>query len=238
MLIGYVAEGYWTSGYAVEKDLSAIPTWYAAPTSTVQPSYPYVQYSDDQDISAFFSSYNTIAQEYLSSINALQLPIFSVQSGAALDWVALNLYGFSRPVLTIGTATITGGTYNSNVYNSLSYDNPKISGEAVLYPTTDDIFTRCLIWNTYTGDGKQFTIPWLKKRVMRFLNGLNNTAYQIDDTSPVSISFSGARSVTIHIQSSYTTRSALFLNNAQALGAVVAAQAVQLPFQFNFNVTY
>jgi len=45
--------------------------------TSVIPSYPYKQYEDDDDIQSFFASYNNIAQEYINTINSLNLPIYT-----------------------------------------------------------------------------------------------------------------------------------------------------------------
>src|SRR5215472_11594549 len=39
------------------------------------------------------------------------------------------------------------------------------------------------------GDGRYFNIPWLKRRVKRFLIGVNGSSPHIDNTDDISISF-------------------------------------------------
>jgi hypothetical protein len=46
---------------------------------------------------------------------------------------------------------------------------------------TDEVYKRVVTWAFYKGDGKVFNIRWLKRRVMRFLEGTNdiNQTYQV-----------------------------------------------------------
>jgi hypothetical protein len=43
--------------------------------------------------------------------------------------------------------------------------------------TDDDTYKRIITWHAYKGDGKQITITWMKRRVARFLYGVNGTDY-------------------------------------------------------------
>ena len=67
--------------------------------SKILPSYLYTQYNGDPDLEAFFTAYNELSQSNLDKINTLNLPIYTTKSGVLLEWVALGLYGFTRPVL-------------------------------------------------------------------------------------------------------------------------------------------
>ena len=235
---GYVADGYWADGYALEFQIAPPPAWLTAPPQTPLPAYLYLQYNSDNDLPGFINAYNAISQQYLTQTNTFNLPVYTSQSGPALDWVGTNLYGLARPILTIGSATLVGGAYNENIYDSISYNTPTIVGGAALAPVSDDIYQRCLTWNLYQGDGRQFTINWLKRRCMRFLNGVNGISYPIDSTYLVSVQFSVGNIVTIAITHTFATASPSNLLAAQALQAVIYQQAVQLPFQYNFTVTY
>jgi len=43
----------------------------------------------------------------------------------------------------------------------------------IFYELPDDIFKRILTWNLYKGDGNRFSMRWLKRRIARFLFGVN-----------------------------------------------------------------
>jgi len=149
-----------------------------------------------------------------------------------MDWVAFGLYGFNRPVLTFGAASLSEGVYNSNIYDLLPYDQAIISGGSTIAIATDDIFKRCLTWNLYKGDGFQFNVFWLKNRVIRFLSGFNGVAPRIDNTYNVSVTYESSNSIVITVNSFYAP------NIVQILQAAITSGAVQLPFQYNFSVVY
>ena len=105
-------------------------------------------------------------------------------------------------------------------------------GSINFFPTTDDIYKRMLTWHFYKGDGKTFSVRWLKRRVMRFLLGMDGVDQGTDDTSPVSVSFGSDNNVTIivHVADPITTY------NATILQAAIESTTLALPFQYNFNV--
>ena len=51
----------------------------SGPTTQTQllPSYIYQEYSDDDDLQAFAASYNSLAQQYINTLNSLNLPIYT-----------------------------------------------------------------------------------------------------------------------------------------------------------------
>ncbi len=196
----------------------------------VIPAYPFVQYNDDGNIVAFFDAYNTIAQSYLDSFNALLLPCWtsSMISSYLLDWVALGVYGQTRPSIILDSAKAKIGVYNTVDYNSIPYAKLKsISGIQSAMP--DDIFKRLLTWNFYKGDGFQFSIPWLKRRVSRFVHGENGTDPHMASTFDVTI----------------TVSDGIFLIGVPDYGDGVADFLVscieqgyaKLPFMYSFSAT-
>jgi hypothetical protein len=140
------------------------------------PAYVYQQYADDDNIQAIFMAYNAMAQSYLGWFNATPLAIYANSSitGPLLDWVLTNLYGIPRPVLATFTEQISGAL-STQPMNTLAVNvqNVAISGTATL--ATDDIYKRVATWWLYKGDGKQMSIPWVKRRVARFLYGVDGT---------------------------------------------------------------
>jgi len=138
------------------------------------PSYVYSQYADDDDIQAFVAAFNTMAQVYINTMVLLGLPLYPQFTGPLLDWVCNGIYGYARPILPSGNTQILG-PYNTIRYSGGKYSLPygmfKRTGPSVYYATSDDVYIRCVNWHFFKGDGKQFTIPWLKRRVARFLWG-------------------------------------------------------------------
>ena len=222
------------------------------------PSYLYQQYQDDDDLQAFVASYNQIAQEYLDWLNDTPLPIYTDASisGPLLDWVAQGLYGIVRPSLSSGRNRNVG-PYNTWTFNSIPFDGDKVVGAQNVTVTTDDIFKRIITWNFWKGDGRVFNIAFLKRRIMRFINGANGAAPNVDQTYQVSITFGVANQVNITLvnkvgklgksmvydtwtfnsrvfnQAAVTTQALTPLPNAAILQEALQSGALQLPFQFS-----
>lgn len=228
--------------------------------TAIVPSYPYIQYSDDDSIQAFVAAYNQFAQAYLDYINDLELPIYTRDQiyGALLDWVAEGLYGLIRPLLP-ATYIRAAGPYNTLQFNQGAFNSYRRSGPANYFATSDDVFKRIITWNFYKGDGTQFNVRWLKRRVQRFLSGDNGTDPPVNQTYQISVSFSGVdwtirivngiRTVTggamfnrfrfnsmpyNQIESTFVQLAPVALG--ATLQAAINAGVLQLPFQFNFTV--
>jgi hypothetical protein len=199
--------------------------------TNIIPSYLYQEYYDDEDLQAFILAYNTLAQEYLDWFNNLDLPIYTKQTGATLDWVALGLYGLIRPTLPLGDYK-RYGSYDTVPYDTLAYDAEKIVPPPSYYLTTDDIFKRIITWNFYKGDGYHFNITWLKRRIQRFLQGTNGFLPILTDTYQISVTFGSGNTVNIDIATGGLTQFAAIMESA------INAGALELPFQYNYNVTY
>jgi hypothetical protein len=165
-------------------------------TATI-PSYLYTEYNDDQDLQAFISAYNTIAQAYVAWFADTNLGDYTSLSGGLLDWVAQGLYGFTRPLLGQGRNRNLG-PLNTYLFNALPMNALKRIGPQNVVAVSDDVFQRTITWTFYKGDGFVVNIKWLKRRIMRFLTGLNGTAPNIDNTYPISISIAG-NTITIRI---------------------------------------
>lgn len=227
------------------------------------PSYAYTQYADDDDIQGFFAAFNTLAQQYVNTFNALNLPVYTgdLIVGALLDWVALGLYGLARPLLPYGVGKNLG-PYNTSAFNSLYFNESKLLGPTTYYATTDDIFKRILTWHLYKGDGKVFNIRWLKRRIMRFLLGVNGTSPDIGNTYQVSVTFGPSGQVNIRIINALRVVAGGAIYNAFAFNtqafdglqttveqfipfaaaptfqAAVQAGVLELPFQFTWIVVF
>lgn len=190
------------------------------------PSYPYSQYADDVNVSAFFTAYNELSQENLVTINAATLPIYMNQSGALLDWCALGIYGIPRNNLPAGAPLIIG-QYDTFELNSIDLNQYLIDSSPSTFAVTDAIYQSIIQWNTFKGDGKLFTRRWLKRRVQRFLSG---TLYP-DQTYQVSVTFVSTNSVIVKVSSGSAP-----LTNVGLLNSAIAAGACQVPFQYSIEV--
>lgn len=197
-------------------------------TQNIIPSYLYVQYNDDNDLQAMVAAYNAYTQAYLDYLNNLNLPIYTTDpvSGLLLDWVGTNLYGYPRPALPqYGRGPI--GPLNTWTPNEIVL-NGWIPGEGTSYnATTDDIYRRCLTWHFYKGDGKQMSIRWLKRRIERFLNGINGTDTDVAATYDVSVTFPSPQHCTITLPTSSTSK---------IFQAAIQGGLLETPFQIEFTV--
>ncbi|HBQ8793955.1 TPA: hypothetical protein L9B16_004671, partial [Klebsiella quasipneumoniae] len=156
-------------------------------------SYLYTQYNDDDDLQAFVSAYNSMAQEIYSWMVNANLPIFvgGYNSGDQLKWLARGIYGVKPPVLVSGKQTIYG-SYNAVMFNQLPFNGRQVVDQSEQVVVSDDLFKRIMTWNFYKGDGFHFTIPWLKRRIMRFLTGADGVDVINDQRWSVSVLFSGS----------------------------------------------
>lgn len=229
----------------------------------ILPSYLYKEYDDDDDLQALVAAQNILAQEYLDWFNSANLPIYtgenSLVSGPLLDFIATNLYGLTRPVLPFGHQTVRG-VLNSFTLNSIPLNTLRVVQPSDVFATTDDVYRRCLTWLFYKGDGKQFTIRWLKRRVQRFLAQANGVGLGTSETYRVSVTFGTDFEVNINILSfrvrfggpgplnsyplntvplnvgSFTIEPLPPLDMAKIFKAAVQAGVLELPFQFTWIV--
>ena len=199
-------------------------------TPTIIPSYPYIQFADDVNISAWFDAYNTYAQQYLDWFNKTPLAIYTNDniSGNLLDWVANGVYGVYRVPISTSRERIFGplNTYTPN-YRELNSGGTITNTSA--QTMTDDIFKRLITWDFYKGDGMQFTIPWIKKRVARFLYGIGG----FSNTDNISVQFTDVRTVSIGVVAS---SSELIL--VQQLYNLLQSQIPNFPYGYDVTMTW
>lgn len=210
------------------------------------PAYLYEEYWDDEDCQAFIDAYNMELQAYLDWFNTINIPVYtgSPISGALLDWVGEGLYGIARPSLAF-TQSHTIGPFNTYLLNAntstaallakvggaVPFNSKKDKSASTLYVVTDDLFKRILTWSYYKGDGKVFSIDWLKRRVMRFLAGINGTSGNVDQTYQISVTFSASHAVTIKLRNGTAP-----LTNAEIFKAAVLSGVLPLPFQYTYDI--
>lgn len=196
-------------------------------------AYLYQTYVNDVNLQALFKSYNDYTQAYVDLLNNLQLPIYTKLSGALLDWVAEGLYGIKRPYLVSGMVNLKG-PFNTEMLNDIVFNGQQVEGSFQYYLTNDDLFKRIITWNFYKGDGFQFTLNWLKKRIIRFISGSNGTDARTDNTRQVSLTWDSIvkRKLNIVIHPG-----PIPLIYTQELSEAISQNVVNLPFIFQYNIS-
>lgn len=195
------------------------------------PSYAYRQYSSDENVQAFFSTLNSLQQSILDWFRDTPLAVYTNSniSGPLLDWTATGIYGIARPILsTVNTSS--SGPLGTNVLGLHTFGvlSEVVSGTTV--SVTDDIYKRVMTWILYRGDGLHFTMPWLLRRVERFLGGVNGSDAPIDLGSRPTVSVSGTTfTITVPAASS---------NPASPIFQQLMAQGfLPTPLPYTFTVT-
>ena len=218
----------WGNGQSLSYTAPSFPPSGPVTLTKTLKSYLYVQYNDDDNLQGFVNAQNSLQQSYLDWFVNVNLPIYTGLSGSLLDWVAEGLYGVVRPVLPTGL-TNQVGAINTFVTNTIAYNALKRATYTQFFVTTDDVFARVLTWNFYKGDGSQFSIAWLKRRITRFLYG-----DPVQSTYSVSVTISGSV-VTIELSPADGDVYPLPLL-APILQSAIMSGAVQLPFQYTYTV--
>ncbi|EHK7495685.1 hypothetical protein ICF61_001977 [Escherichia coli] len=156
-------------------------------------SYLYTQYNDDDNIRAFVTAYNTMAKNIYDWMRGANLPIFvgGYNAGDQLRWIARGIYGVKTPVLASGRQLVIGA-FNTFTFNTVPFNTRRVINQSEQVVVSDDLFKRIMTWNFYKGDGFYFTIPWLKRRIMRFLTGVNGVDVVNDQHWSISVLFSGS----------------------------------------------
>ncbi len=199
---------------------------------TIIPQYLYQQYSDDDNLQAFVSSFNQIAQTYLDWFNQTPLAVYTNASisGPLLDYLATSIYGYARP--SLNTPPVYG-PYRGGWGYSIMGEQPmgmiertKAGGSSSL--VSDDYYKRALTWHLYKGDGMQMSVLWMKKRVARFIYGQNGADVSLSTLENIGITFpsTGTLMITVPAGTPSTTFQTLILSGYLAV-----------PFQVKFEVT-
>ncbi|HGB3977742.1 TPA: hypothetical protein ACIVFE_002553 [Salmonella enterica subsp. diarizonae serovar 50:k:z35] len=156
-------------------------------------SYLYTQYNDDDNIRAFVTAYNTMAKNIYDWMRSANLPIFvgGYNAGDQLRWIARGIYGVKPPVLASDRRLVIGA-FNTFTFNTVPFNTRRVINQSEQVVVSDDLFKRIMTWNFYKGDGFYFTIPWLKRRIMRFITGVNGVDVVNDQHWSISVLFSGS----------------------------------------------
>ena len=171
------------------------------PIQDIIPSYVYDQFSDDSDVQAFADSFNALAQDYLDWFNQTPLSLYTSPYiyGPLLDWTGNGIYGIARPVISTLLNEYTG-SFNTRTFNTSSFNTFYSSQTGTTQIANDDIYKRVMTWILYKGDGMQVSIPWLKKRIARFISGSNGSDVSVDNLNIVSI-----EPVNVHAKGAFNT---------------------------------
>lgn len=160
-----------------------------APIGSAPQAYPYDEYSDDENVGAFFNAYNQLAAGYLQWYQQTQMAIYtqSTVTGKLLDWVGNNLYGVTRPIIPNQLSLV--GPVNTTAVNAQAVNAAYVQQGLASY-VSDDIYKRMLTWVLYKGDGQQMSLIWIRRRIARFLYGANGGDITVDKIANVGLALS------------------------------------------------
>ena len=158
------------------------------PLQNVVPAYPFQEFSDDENIVAFFTAYNTLAQQYLLWANQVPLSVYTNAnvSGPLLDWVMTGIYGIERPVFSSLMRKFRAGL-GVLPLGARALAEGVLTQSGTATPASDDYYKRVATWILYIGDGHYFNVEVLRKKVARFLYGSNGTDVTVAQAQTVSI---------------------------------------------------
>lgn len=205
------------------------------PLTQIIPSYLYQQYADDDTLQSFVDSYNSIAQGYLDWFNNTPLAVYTNLSDSLLDWVGVNLYGISRPIIqSITNLPSTGAILTTRIgqqpINTLLSHN-----SGTTQTVTDDIYKRCLTWYLYKGDGNQFTMQWLRRRFARFLFGINGSDITVDQLQYVKINQMQATNNPSILSAPIITK-AILVNQTTTVSFLKSQYIISVPYSQNAEI--
>ncbi|MGC9216164.1 hypothetical protein, partial [Acidithiobacillus sp.] len=167
-----------------------IESFATVPLQTVIPAYLYDQYNDDETLQAFIDAFNAMGQGYLDWYLNTPLAVYTSDAivGPLLDVTAMNIYGLTRPVVS-SLSIHESGFYGDDGYGfGSAYGMASVDETGTAYAATDDVFKRVMTWILWRGfDGMQMSIEWMKKRIARFLYGVNGSDVPVSDTNNISI---------------------------------------------------
>lgn len=202
------------------------------PLQQILPSYIYQQYADDANIVAFSQAYNTLAQAYLDWFNQTPFGVYTSPSvtGPLLDWIGQGIYGVPRPVFSTLSTYFQGNAIGGVPLNILPVNGSRILRSGTAVTANDDYYKRVLTWNVYIGDGRTVNIMTLRKRIARFLYGVNGTDVSLSMAQNVSIEVVTSPSLSLTITVPAGMASSYFQEGFKS-------GILPLPFQLAATVT-
>ena len=115
----------------------------------------------------------------------------------------------------------------------MAISSTQIYKTSTVYDTPDDIYKRVLTWWFYKGDGYDFSIQWLKRRIYRFLFGVEGKDASAPFTPDISVTFDHSGSIPV---------CDIVIDNAinpiaNYFKLAIEEGALCLPFRFSYSVT-
>ena len=226
--------------------------WTDTPLADIIPSYIYKEFQDDPNVIAFSDGINSLAQGYLDWFNQTPMAVYTNAnvSGPLLDWVGVNLYGIARPVISTSSTSSTG-ELATNVLGEHTLGTLTVINGGTAQVANDDIYKRTLTWFLYRGDGVQMSVEWLRRRITRFLYGVDGTDIDVGLIVNVSIEVSssfrkGAYNTTFYNTIAYDSLSGPLNHQAiitvpnttfgQTFQSLFNAAILPTPFQMTYSV--
>ena len=201
-------------------------------------AFVYRQYQDDDDVQILCAAFNQAAGEFVGLFETLNLPVYAGNPlivGELLDWVGQGLYGIPRPTIPLGAQQVIGPFDTYGFATGPAFASQEEVGSVPYVRASDDVYKRVLTWHHWRGDGRQFTIPWLKRRIARFMYGADGTNFAdlgtLGSVSVIPVSPASFKVMIAAAPGSPTAAMALLLRE------LVLAGLLELPFQYSFSIT-
>jgi hypothetical protein len=106
-----------------------------------------------------------------------------------------------------------------------------------LVTTTDDIYRRVLTWHFYKGDGNYFSMPFLKRRVWRFLYGQDGKSPELVPAYPNDNSIADHQQISITLGPNRNVTIRFVLGNRTVTGGAILNMFGCNGFEPGFGVT-
>lgn len=169
------------------------------------PAYLYGQYNNDPDIQATRDAYNQEAQYIFNWLQTNPIADYRGDpiSGPLLDFVAQGLYNMTRRVQVASTLGGVKGSFGDAAFGTSefaggTYQEP----DSQAISLSDDQFRRAITWNIFSGDGWTFSTNWLRRRIARFIFGVDGASdINVDDQQLISIMWTSLRTATVYVTS-------------------------------------
>jgi hypothetical protein len=149
-----------------------------------------------------------------------------------IQWVLTGLYGIPQPTLgALISQTSTACEFNTFQFNRRQFNQFSLTKTYNYSPANLDLYRRVATWLLYKGDGLIFGGRWLKRRVVRFLTGVNGADPGVQQTYGVSVVFAANYEITITITSAKFPGAPI-----TALSELLASGALGLPIPYSASV--
>jgi hypothetical protein len=120
------------------------------------------------DVNAIVDASNAELNTCIENLRNLSVAQYNDKCCDWLDWFALGVYGFQRPIIAIDDTVRADGGWGSFGWGTHGWGYGILGNNPSFESVPDDIFIKTLQWHLYRGDGFQFCISWLRRRIQRF----------------------------------------------------------------------